>query len=521
MTPNPSLTLTPDLHTSPSLGAPASAHAPLGRTQQLVLTHRQPTNRRRPLRLSSTTPLPLQMAAAVPVAAAAYDVGDRVRVIVQTEEELKRLQEGHGGWNQRMARFIGKVGTIHRTTENGDLRVKFEDSQIRWTFNPVALVKIPTFAVGETVRVIDDIDRVKELQVNHGEWVDQMRHALGRKGRVAIVYRDNDLRVTMLEGMPGTTYTLNPYCVTFVAPAPTTNPLTVADSLTVPATTTTTTAAANTNASPESILNHHPLQQQQPSQGQLQQQQHQHHVCASDDVISSSSHRLLHPSPATTAAVTTSSSSSPHLMPASGDEVNRTSGPGTSSTTEISDLLRQVQLRDTKFKCSRGDGGTGNAGPHSADAALMSNSSTGSACPALVPDGQHHQQHQQHQHAMHRSPASRHSHSSPLVMATTSTGGLVTGQHHHMQQHHSSPSARHPPQQQHQVIDAESVGMETVEMLKCKIAAIEDMITCNICMEKMKNVAFLCGHGSCFTCAQSLTSCHMCRLPITARINLY
>ena len=62
---------------------------------------------------------------------------------------------------------------------------------------------------------------------------------------------------------------------------------------------------------------------------------------------------------------------------------------------------------------------------------------------------------------------------------------------------------------------------ETVEMLKSKIAAIEDMITCNICMEKVKNVAFLCGHGSCYTCAQSLTSCHMCRLPITTRINLY
>ena len=409
-----------------------------------------------------------------------FNVGDRVRVLVQTEEELKRLQEGHGGWNQRMARFIGKVGTIHRATENGDLRVKFEDSLIRWTFNPVALVKIPTFAVGETVRVIDDADRVKELQVNHGEWVDQMRYALGKKGKVVIVYRDNDLRVTMIEGTPGTTYTLNPHCVTLVSAAPDQVSLT-----------------ANSNASSSDVLNH-PLQQPQ------------HHVCLSDDVISSSHRHMHHPqSPATVPT----STSSPLLMPPTrapgldaavtgGEEVNRSSG---SSTAEISDLLRQVQLRDTKFKCSRSDG----SGPHSADAASMSPSASG--CPVAAPDGHHHHPH--HHHAMHRSPASRHSsHSSPLMAATTTAAvAAVTAQ-----QQHSSPAARPAP-------DAvvESCGMETVEMLKSKIAAIEDMITCNICMEKMKNVAFLCGHGSCFTCAQSLTSCHMCRLPITARINLY
>ena len=30
------------------------------------------------------------------------------------------------------------------------------------------------FAVDDTVRILDDIDRVRELQSGHGEWVDSM-----------------------------------------------------------------------------------------------------------------------------------------------------------------------------------------------------------------------------------------------------------------------------------------------------------------------------------------------------------
>jgi hypothetical protein len=441
-----------------------------------------------------------------------FNVGDRVRVNVQSEDELRSLQEGHGGWNQRMARFIGRVGTIHRTTENGDLRVRFEDSQIRWTFNPVALAKFPV--VGDTVRVLDDMDRVKQLQVNHGEWVDSMREALGKKGKVTVIYRDNDLRVQMCgseDGRPGNTFTLNPNCVVLVPNDSSSNP------------------NSTSNASSD-ILS--------------QQQHQQQRVCGSavvaDDVISHRHQHGHHHSAPTAATVTTasppvlSSNSSGILMTrASGSEgvngeevINRSSG----GTAEITDLLRQVQLRDTKFKCSRSDGpaaagagagGSGSGIPHPVDAASVSQqqSSSLSACP----DG--HPHHAHHHHAMHRSPASssssRHSsHSSPL-MATTQAMTAAAQQ----QQQFSSPAARPP----HVVPDVMSFpgssdptsGVETVEMLKDKIRAIEDIIMCNICMESIKNVAFLCGHGSCSTCAQSLRSCHMCRLPITQRINLY
>ena len=161
-----------------------------------------------------------------PVSAAAsaspevFHVGDKVKVIVEDEDELKRLQCGHGGWNPRMARFLGRIGTIHRTTEHGDLRVKFPESQLRWTFNPVALAKIQSYAVDDVVRVIEDAERVRTLQAGHGEWIEQMRLALGQKGKIVKVYLDNDLRVTMDSG---TTWTFNPHCVTLVSSAPRTD----------------------------------------------------------------------------------------------------------------------------------------------------------------------------------------------------------------------------------------------------------------------------------------------------------
>ena len=50
---------------------------------------------------------------------------------------------------------------------------------------------------------------------------------------------------------------------------------------------------------------------------------------------------------------------------------------------------------------------------------------------------------------------------------------------------------------------------------------MEDTLTCNICLDRKRNVAFLCGHSACNDCAQPLRQCHMCRKPITKRINLF
>lgn len=62
---------------------------------------------------------------------------------------------------------------------------------------------------------------------------------------------------------------------------------------------------------------------------------------------------------------------------------------------------------------------------------------------------------------------------------------------------------------------------DRLKYLECRIAEIEESYICSICMERRRNVAFLCGHGACDNCAQTLRTCHMCRKLIARKINLY
>jgi E3 ubiquitin-protein ligase mind-bomb len=50
---------------------------------------------------------------------------------------------------------------------------------------------------------------------------------------------------------------------------------------------------------------------------------------------------------------------------------------------------------------------------------------------------------------------------------------------------------------------------------------LEDQFLCGICMERKRNVAFLCGHGACTQCTLGLSTCHMCRTAIERKIPLY
>ncbi|XP_037090212.1 E3 ubiquitin-protein ligase MIB2-like [Pollicipes pollicipes] len=62
---------------------------------------------------------------------------------------------------------------------------------------------------------------------------------------------------------------------------------------------------------------------------------------------------------------------------------------------------------------------------------------------------------------------------------------------------------------------------ERLRYLETKIAEIEEVHGCSICMERRRNVVFLCGHGACAVCAHALQNCHMCRKAITQKINIY
>lgn len=107
-----------------------------------------------------------------------FNVGDKIKVLVDVET-LKEMQEGHGGWNPRMAEYIDKIGRVHRITDKGDIRVQFEGCNNRWTFHPGTLTKViskDTFSLGDIVRVKTDLCAVKLYQQGHGEWIDVMKN---------------------------------------------------------------------------------------------------------------------------------------------------------------------------------------------------------------------------------------------------------------------------------------------------------------------------------------------------------
>ncbi|XP_051949789.1 E3 ubiquitin-protein ligase MIB2-like isoform X3 [Xyrauchen texanus] len=101
-----------------------------------------------------------------------FQQGDKVKCLLEVDI-LRQMQEGHGGWNPKMAEYISRTGTVHRITDRGDVRVQYSNN-IRWTFHPGALTK-----------------------------------ALGQVGKVLKVYADGDLRVAF----GGQTWTFNPACL--------------------------------------------------------------------------------------------------------------------------------------------------------------------------------------------------------------------------------------------------------------------------------------------------------------------
>ncbi|XP_029434484.1 E3 ubiquitin-protein ligase MIB2 isoform X2 [Rhinatrema bivittatum] len=137
-----------------------------------------------------------------------FQHGDKVKCLLDMDV-LREMQEGHGGWNPKMAEFIGQTGTVHRITDRGDVRVQY-NSETRWTFHPGALTKLNSFWVGDVVRVMDNLETAKRLQAGHGEWTDDMAPVLGHIGKVIKVFGDGDLRVSV----GGQSWTFNPACLT-------------------------------------------------------------------------------------------------------------------------------------------------------------------------------------------------------------------------------------------------------------------------------------------------------------------
>lgn len=44
---------------------------------------------------------------------------------------------------------------------------------------------------------------------------------------------------------------------------------------------------------------------------------------------------------------------------------------------------------------------------------------------------------------------------------------------------------------------------------------------CPVCLDRLKNMIFLCGHGTCQMCGDRMSECPICRKAVDKRILLY
>jgi len=127
-----------------------------------------------------------------------FVVGQKVVVAVEMDT-LKRLQEGHGGFNAKMMEVMGKRGTVHRITEKGDIRVQYPGhppNEHRWAINPAALRVIHSLAVGQKVTVTSDREQLAKYHQNHVA----LENVVGVSGKVTHIAGENSIVVDFGEG---------------------------------------------------------------------------------------------------------------------------------------------------------------------------------------------------------------------------------------------------------------------------------------------------------------------------------
>ncbi|XP_072936758.1 E3 ubiquitin-protein ligase MIB1 [Epargyreus clarus] len=75
---------------------------------------------------------------------------------------------------------------------------------------------------------------------------------------------------------------------------------------------------------------------------------------------------------------------------------------------------------------------------------------------------------------------------------------------------HAAPAPAAPPQLQ-----------PDVQKLQQQLQDIKEQTMCPICLDRLKNMIFLCGHGMCQMCGDRITVCPICRKQVEKRILLY
>lgn len=60
-----------------------------------------------------------------------------------------------------------------------------------------------------------------------------------------------------------------------------------------------------------------------------------------------------------------------------------------------------------------------------------------------------------------------------------------------------------------------------VQKLQQQLQDIKEQTMCPVCLDRLKNMIFMCGHGTCQLCGDRMSECPICRKGIERRILLY
>ena len=125
-----------------------------------------------------------------------FPVGSLVRIKRPALEEVRGLQQAHGGWDERMADQLGRVG---RYDGEGGVGVDGVDETFQW--NPALLENanmVGSFTVGLPVRIRDvAVEEARRLQGGVAGFPDRMQQTLGKVGELTGIRPNNALRVTV------------------------------------------------------------------------------------------------------------------------------------------------------------------------------------------------------------------------------------------------------------------------------------------------------------------------------------
>ncbi|KAK7496799.1 hypothetical protein BaRGS_00012008, partial [Batillaria attramentaria] len=121
-----------------------------------------------------------------------FKVGDRVAIKV-SEERLQEFQIDFGGTTSTMLRCLGKTGVVTGMTSQGALNVKFKSLVYR--FNPAVFIKVHELHVGDTVRIVDDLELLRVLS-RRLPWRSRYPQSRGKVGTITEIDSDGDVTVS-------------------------------------------------------------------------------------------------------------------------------------------------------------------------------------------------------------------------------------------------------------------------------------------------------------------------------------